>query len=147
MEREEVDFFQRQHLCLVEREHHVAATLARVGHEPVVVGRERAADVDLVAGRVAEPALEVGDNALAAASIDDEVIISSASSHASARCTDEDVTAISALAMAQTDIPTIQKISGLKTAAMVLHYVHIFGDHVHDAISTLNFGVPSLKTA
>ena len=51
-------------------------------------------------------------------------------------------TAISALAMAKTDIPTIQKISGHKTAAMVLHYVHLFGDHVHDAINTLNIAVP-----
>lgn len=51
-------------------------------------------------------------------------------------------TAITALVMAKTDIPTIQKISGHKTAAMVLHYVHVFGDHVHDAIRALDLSVP-----
>jgi integrase len=51
-------------------------------------------------------------------------------------------TAITALVMAKTDIPTIQKISGHKTAAMVLHYVHVFGEHVHDAIRALDMAVP-----
>lgn len=36
-------------------------------------------------------------------------------------------TAITALVKQKVDVPTIQKISGHKTAAMVLHYVHIFG--------------------
>lgn len=55
-------------------------------------------------------------------------------------------TAISALAMAKTDVPAIQKISGHKTAAMVLHYVHLFGDHVRDAINTPNITVPDSIT-
>ena len=42
-------------------------------------------------------------------------------------------TAISALVMARADIPTIQKISGHKTPAMVLHYVHLFGEHIDNA--------------
>lgn len=55
-------------------------------------------------------------------------------------------TAISALVMAKTDIPTIQKISGHKTASQVLHYVHLFGDHVHDALGTLNITIPEAIT-
>lgn len=55
-------------------------------------------------------------------------------------------TAITALVMAKTDIPTIQKISGHKTAAMVLRYVHIFGNHVHDAISAIDLAVPDVIT-
>lgn len=51
-------------------------------------------------------------------------------------------TAISSLVMARTDIPTIQKISGHKTASQVLHYVHLFGEHVQDAIGTLDISVP-----
>lgn len=55
-------------------------------------------------------------------------------------------TAISALVMARTDIPTIQKISGHKTPSQVLHYVHLFGEHVHDALSALNMAIPDAIT-
>lgn len=51
-------------------------------------------------------------------------------------------TAISALVMARADIPTIQKISGHKTPAMVLHYVHLFGEHIDNAMAVLDLGVP-----
>lgn len=49
-------------------------------------------------------------------------------------------TAITALVKQRIDVPTIQKISGHKTAAMVLHYVHVFGQHIDDAIGGLNIG-------
>ncbi len=55
-------------------------------------------------------------------------------------------TAISALVMAKTDIPTIQKISGHKTPSQVLHYVHLFGQHVQDALGTLNMAIPDATT-
>jgi integrase len=55
-------------------------------------------------------------------------------------------TAITELVKAKADVPTIQKISGHKTAAMVLHYVHIFGDHIDDAISTLDIGFSGAVT-
>lgn len=48
--------------------------------------------------------------------------------------------AITQLVKAKADIPTIQKISGHKTPAMVLHYVHIHGEHIDDAISALDTG-------
>lgn len=51
-------------------------------------------------------------------------------------------TAISALVMAKADIPTIQKISGHKTPAMVLHYVHLFGEHIDNAMAVLDLGIP-----
>ena len=51
-------------------------------------------------------------------------------------------TAISALVMAKADIPTIQKISGHKTPAMVLHYVHLFGEHIDNAMAILDLGIP-----
>ncbi|MEG3176196.1 tyrosine-type recombinase/integrase [Sphingomonas sp. RB3P16] len=55
-------------------------------------------------------------------------------------------TAITALVKQKVDVPTIQKISGHKTAAMVLHYVHIFGEHIDDAIGGLNIGIPGAVT-
>lgn len=55
-------------------------------------------------------------------------------------------TAISALVMAKTDIPTIQRISGHKTPSQVLHYVHLFGEHVHEALSALNMTIPDTRT-
>jgi integrase len=55
-------------------------------------------------------------------------------------------TAISQLVMARADIPTIQKISGHKTPGMVLHYVHLFGEHVNNAIAVLDRRVPELIT-
>jgi integrase len=61
-------------------------------------------------------------------------------------------TAITALVKQKVDVPTIQKISGHKTPAMVLHYVHIFGEHIDDAISGLSISdsgtvTPELHTA
>lgn len=55
-------------------------------------------------------------------------------------------TAISALVMARADIPTIQKISGHKTPAMVLHYVHLFGEHIDNAMAVLDLGIPHAIT-
>ncbi len=49
-------------------------------------------------------------------------------------------TAITALVKQKVDVPTIQKISGHKTASMVMHYVHVFGQHIDDAIGGLNIG-------
>lgn len=55
-------------------------------------------------------------------------------------------TAISSLVMARADIPTIQKISGHKTPAMVLHYVHLFGEHIDNAMAVLDLGIPDQTT-
>ena len=65
-----------------------------------------------------------------------------------ARCTPHIIrhTGITALVKAKTDVPTIQKISGHKTAAQVLHYVHVFGDHVHDALSALDQTISDVIT-
>ena len=49
-------------------------------------------------------------------------------------------TAITRLVKAGVDLPTIQKISGHKTAAMVLRYVHIHGQHIDDAIAAIDMG-------
>ncbi|QEH81134.1 tyrosine-type recombinase/integrase [Sphingomonas sp. C8-2] len=49
-------------------------------------------------------------------------------------------TGITQLVKAKTDIPTIQKISGHKTVAMVMHYIHVYGEHIDDAISALDTG-------
>ena len=48
--------------------------------------------------------------------------------------------------MAGADIPTIQKISGHKTVGMVMHYVHVFGQHIDNAISVLNQGFSDTVT-
>ncbi len=61
-------------------------------------------------------------------------------------------TGISRLVMAGADIPTIQRISGHKTVQMVMHYVHVFGSHIDNAISILEQGIsdavaPELHTA
>lgn len=55
-------------------------------------------------------------------------------------------TAITALVKQKVDVPTIQKISGHKTAAMVMHYVHVFGQHIDDAIGGLNISLPDAVT-
>ena len=47
-------------------------------------------------------------------------------------------TAITRLVKTKVDLPTIQKISGHKTLAMVLRYVHVHGEHIDTAIETLN---------
>ena len=55
-------------------------------------------------------------------------------------------TGISRLVMAGTDIPTIQKISGHKTVQMVMHYAHVFGSHIDEAISVLEQTIPDPVT-
>ncbi len=51
-------------------------------------------------------------------------------------------TAITNLVKAGVDLPTIQKISGHKTLAMVLRYAHVHGSHIDQAIQTIGRGVP-----
>jgi integrase len=55
-------------------------------------------------------------------------------------------TAITKLVRAGVDLPTIQKISGHKTLAMVLRYVHMQGDHVDASISALDATLPGAVT-
>jgi integrase len=50
-------------------------------------------------------------------------------------------TAITALVKAGVDLPTIQKISGHKTLAMVLRYSHVKGRHIDEAIQKIGRGV------
>jgi integrase len=47
-------------------------------------------------------------------------------------------TAITRLVQAGVDIPTIQRISGHKTVGMVLHYTHVHGVHIDNAIQALD---------
>jgi integrase len=47
-------------------------------------------------------------------------------------------TAITRLVKAGVDLPTIQRISGHKTLAMVLRYTHIYGDHLDQAVAKLD---------
>ena len=51
-------------------------------------------------------------------------------------------TAITKLVQAGVDIPTIQRISGHKTVAMVLRYVHVHGQHVDRAIRAIGRTLP-----
>ena len=51
-------------------------------------------------------------------------------------------TAITALVKAGVDLPTIQRISGHKTLAMVLRYTHVHGVHIDQAIRTIGRAVP-----
>lgn len=53
-------------------------------------------------------------------------------------------TAITRLVQAGVDLPTIQKISGHKTLAMVLHYTHVYGQHIDNAMLTLDAGLVSV---
>ncbi len=55
-------------------------------------------------------------------------------------------TAITKLVRAGVDLPTIQKISGHKTLAMVLRYVHMQFDHVDASISALDAPLPGAVT-
>jgi len=55
-------------------------------------------------------------------------------------------TAITKLVQAGTDIPTIQRISGHKTVNMVLHYTHVHGVHIDNAIDALNMSFPDTVT-
>jgi hypothetical protein len=49
-------------------------------------------------------------------------------------------TAITRPVQAGTDILTIQRINGHKTVAMVLHYTHVHGVHIDNAIEALDGG-------
>lgn len=51
-------------------------------------------------------------------------------------------TAITNLVKAGVDLPTIQKISGHKTMAMVLRYTHVHGAHIDQAIKAIGRGIP-----
>lgn len=51
-------------------------------------------------------------------------------------------TAITNLVKAGVDLPTIQKISGHKTLAMVLRYTHVHGSHIDEAIRAIGRGIP-----
>jgi integrase len=55
-------------------------------------------------------------------------------------------TAIKQLVKAGVDFATIKAISGHKTLAMILHYSHVHGVHVDDAISVLDTGFPASIT-
>jgi hypothetical protein len=54
-------------------------------------------------------------------------------------------TAITALVQAGVDLPTIQKISGQKTLAMVLRYTHVHGQHIDRAIEAIGRTLPELS--
>lgn len=54
-------------------------------------------------------------------------------------------TAITALVKAGVDLPTIQKISGHKTLAMVLRYTHVYGRHIDQAVRAIGRGLPELS--
>jgi len=51
-------------------------------------------------------------------------------------------TAITKLVQAGIDLPTVQRISGHKTLAMVLRYTHVHGRHIDDAIRALGRTLP-----
>jgi integrase len=53
-------------------------------------------------------------------------------------------TAITKLVQTGIDLPTIQRISGHKTLAMVLRYTHIHGQHIDKAICALGRTIPKL---
>lgn len=55
-------------------------------------------------------------------------------------------TAITRLVRAGVDLPTIQKISGHRTLAMILRYTHIHGLHVDAAIGALDRAIPFAVT-
>ena len=51
-------------------------------------------------------------------------------------------TAITKLVQAGVDLPTVQRISGHKTLAMVLRYTHVHGRHIYDAIRAIGRTLP-----
>jgi site-specific recombinase XerD len=61
-------------------------------------------------------------------------------------------TAITGLVKAGVDLPTIQRISGHKTLAMVLRYTQLTDDHIDDSVAKLDSAfsdaiTPELHTA
>jgi site-specific recombinase XerD len=55
-------------------------------------------------------------------------------------------TAITKLVQAGVDLPTVQRISGHKTLAMVLRYTHVHGRHIYDAIRPIGRTLPKRTT-
>ncbi len=55
-------------------------------------------------------------------------------------------TAITNLVKAGVDLPTIQRISGHNTLAMVLRYTHVHGFHIDQAIRAIGRGLPEPST-
>lgn len=55
-------------------------------------------------------------------------------------------TAITRLVKVGVDLPTIQRISGHKTLAMVLRYTHVHGAHIDKAIGALSTPIPGIVT-
>lgn len=55
-------------------------------------------------------------------------------------------TAISALVKAGVDLPTVQRVSGHKTLAMVLRYSHVDGAHIDAATDALSMPIPGTVT-
>jgi integrase len=55
-------------------------------------------------------------------------------------------TAITRLVKAGVDLPTVQRISGHKTLAMVLRYTHVHGSHIDAAIEALDMPIPAAIT-
>ena len=53
-------------------------------------------------------------------------------------------TAITDLVQSGVDLPTIQRISGHKTLAMVLRYTHVHGSHIDRAVKAIGRGLPAL---
>jgi integrase len=53
-------------------------------------------------------------------------------------------TAITTLVQAGVDLPTVQRISGHKTIAMVQRYTHVHGQHIDRAIRAIGRGLPEL---
>jgi integrase len=51
-------------------------------------------------------------------------------------------TAITALVQAGVDLPTIQRISGHKTLAMVMRYAHVHGSHIDRAMKAIGRALP-----
>jgi site-specific recombinase XerD len=49
-------------------------------------------------------------------------------------------TAITRLVQSGADLPTIRRISGHKTRAMVLRYTHVHGQHIDRAIAAIGRG-------
>ena len=52
-------------------------------------------------------------------------------------------TVITDLVTSGVDLPTIQKISGHKTPAMVLRYTHVHGNHIDRAVKAIGRGLPA----
>ena len=55
-------------------------------------------------------------------------------------------TAITQLVKAGIDLPTIQRISGHKTLAMVMRYVHLSGEHIDTAMAAIDTAFPDVNT-